>query len=81
MNPATNARCALPQGGRLTVATGRTVMDEHVVRQQGFAKPGHSAVMTVADTGVGMDAKTRARIFEPFFTTKGLGKGTRLGLP
>jgi two-component system cell cycle sensor histidine kinase/response regulator CckA len=56
MNPATNARCALPQGGRLTV-------------------------MTVADTGVGMDAKTGARIFEPFFTTKGLGKGTRLGLP
>ncbi|MHB8843966.1 MAG: ATP-binding protein [Nitrospirota bacterium] len=80
MNLATNARDAMPQGGSLTIATSRAVMDDHIVRQQGFGKPGRYAVLTVSDTGVGMDEKTRARVFEPFFTTKELGKGTGLGL-
>ncbi len=80
MNLATNARDAMPRGGKLTIATGETVLDEEFKRVHGFGIPGPYALITVADTGVGMDGATRDRIFEPFYTTKELGKGTGLGL-
>ena len=69
MNLATNARDAMPHGGRLTLVTRRA------------EQPcGPCAQLEVADTGVGMDPETAARVFEPFFTTKGVNKGTGLGL-
>jgi len=80
MNLATNARDAMPQGGMFTIAADRAKLDEEFIKAHGYGKPGEYAVMTVSDTGRGMDEKTRLRIFEPFFTTKEVGKGTGLGL-
>jgi CheY-like chemotaxis protein len=80
MNLVSNARDAMPQGGRLTIATSRIVMDDEFRRVHGFGKAGPYALVSVADTGVGMDDSTRERVFEPFFTTKDVGKGTGLGL-
>jgi PAS domain S-box-containing protein len=80
MNLATNARDAMPNGGELTIETDEVFVDELYRSSIAKGKTGRYGLITVSDTGVGMDQDTRARIFEPFFTTKKIGKGTGLGL-
>ncbi|HYZ61634.1 MAG TPA: ATP-binding protein, partial [Acetobacteraceae bacterium] len=76
LNLALNARDAMPQGGRLVIAA----REEHVAEAEGDLRPGSYVVLSLTDTGEGMDEATLARCVEPFFTTKGIGKGTGLGL-
>ena len=79
-NLATNARDAMPGGGHLTMTTGVAAIDDTYIKEHGYGLAGDYALITVSDTGAGMDKTTQERIFEPFFTTKEVGKGTGLGL-
>ncbi|MGD0282917.1 MAG: PAS domain S-box protein, partial [Dissulfurispiraceae bacterium] len=80
MNLSTNARDTMPDGGLLSICTDTVKLDTQYVKGHAIEKPGMYALVTVTDTGRGMDERTQQKIFEPFFTTKEIGKGTGLGL-
>ena len=81
MNLVTNARDAMPKGGRLRIELSGRTLSEDDCRVLGQGAPGDYVVIAVRDNGEGMDADTQRRMFEPFFTTKPVGKGTGLGMP
>ena len=80
LNLATNARDAMPKGGRLVVATRNVELDEAAAQRLSGVAPGWYVVLTFADTGFGMSEAVRSHVFDPFFTTKGVGAGTGMGL-
>lgn len=80
MNLAINARDAMPGGGALSITSERIKIDDKFIADHGHGSKGMYALLTITDTGTGMDEATRLQIFDPFFTTKEVGKGTGLGL-
>lgn len=79
-NLATNARDSMPKGGKLTIETVPVEVDTEFAKIHGLDEPGRYVLLSVSDTGSGIDEDAREHIFDPFFTTKGSGRGTGLGL-
>jgi signal transduction histidine kinase len=80
LNIAINGRDAMPEGGKLTIETANSYLDEAYCRENPEIQPGQFAMIAITDTGSGMTPEVAARAFDPFFTTKATGKGTGLGL-